>query len=353
MVEANHLQPYPKRVWLAAIVAVASLAGVWLLWLLFKAILVILAGVLLGLFATQLCKRIGQATGFPYWFLITVFIILFAVLLGTVGYLMGTQFAGSIDKFYHELGKARGHLVSHLQSFDWWTRIAGLTGPEQQGGIPPVTQGAVSTAESALYTSFIAFAAFVLILIIGLYSAVQPLLYRRGFLALFPDDVKPRVDEVIDITSNALFRWVIGRLVAMAVIGVGSGIGLWLLGIESPIALATLTAVLNFIPDLGPVLSVIPPMLFAFEQGYMTVLYVFLLYFGLHILDDYILRPLITEHQVSLPPVLTLSCQLIFGILAGFLGLLMAVPITVVIYTLVRELYVRDYLQGRQVARNA
>lgn len=344
MVDGDHAHTFTGRVWIVAFVALAAIGGVALLVLLLREILVISAGVLLGLFATQVCHRLAKATSLPYGVWIALFIVMFGVLLGTFAYLMGAQLVDGISRLYEELGKASGQLMSHLQSFQWWSRAAGMSGSSPGSETPPLVAGAFSTAGTALYNVLLALSAFVLILIIGLFSSVQPSLYRRGFLALFPARRRPRANELVETTANALFRWVLGRLFAMSVIGIGSAVGLWLIGIPSWGTLALLTGLLNLIPDIGPVMSVVPPMVLGYERGWTPVLYVFLLYFGLHIMESYVLKPLVTQHQVSLPPVLTLSCQMVFGALGGFLGLLMAVPITVVVYTLVIELYVKDRL---------
>src|SRR5690606_23321446 len=123
----------------------------------------------------------------------------------------------------------------------------------------------------------------------------------------------------------------------MAVITVASAIGLWAIGIPMPITPGLLAGLMIFVPNIGPLISAIPPLLFSFEQGGYAAIYVIALYVILQFLESYFLTPLITQHQVAIPPGVTLSAQLLFGMLAGFLGLLLATPIVVVAAAVINE----------------
>src|SRR5690606_34972277 len=147
----------------------------------------------------------------------------------------------------------------------------------------------------ALYSITEAFAALVVILFIGIYIAVNPQLYRRGIVLLVPPDRRPRAEQVLDRLADTLWWWTIGRLASMSIIGVFTTIGLWMLNIPLPIPLGVVAAILTFVPNIGPVVAVIPPVLLAFTQGPLTALYVVIFYIVLQLLESYLITPLIQQ----------------------------------------------------------
>src|SRR5690606_31122882 len=115
-----------------------------------------------------------------------------------------------------------------------------------------------------------------------------------------------------DRLADTLWWWTIGRLASMSIIGVFTTIGLWMLNIPLPIPLGVVAAILTFVPNIGPVVAVIPPVLLAFTQGPLTALYVVIFYIVLQLLESYLITPLIQQREVHLPPVITISAQLVF-----------------------------------------
>jgi predicted PurR-regulated permease PerM len=89
--------------------------------------------------------------------------------------------------------------------------------------------------------------------------------------------------------------------------------------------------------------------LFALQGGFDTALYVVAFYFALQTVESYLLTPMIDQYQVSVPPGVTLSAQLLLGLVGGVLGLLLATPLVVVTTTLVGEFYVKDILGSEPV----
>ena len=102
--------------------------------------------------------------------------------------------------------------------------------------------------------------------------------------------------------------------------------------------------ILNFVPNFGPWIAAIPAVLVAFLQGPQQALYVGLLYIALQSIDGYILTPIVDRRSVELPPVLTIVAQVLLGVAFGFVGILLASPLTAVAMILVKTLYVEDLL---------
>src|SRR5690606_40727564 len=95
----------------------------------------------------------------------------------------------------------------------------------------------------------------------------QPETYKRGMIVLFPKDKRKRAEEVIFTLGYTLKRWLLGILFSMAIVGVLTGIGLSILGIPMALTLAIFAAIIAFIPNFGPIISLIPAFLLAFTKG--------------------------------------------------------------------------------------
>jgi predicted PurR-regulated permease PerM len=189
---------------------------------------------------------------------------------------------------------------------------------------------------------------FLIVIAVGIYFAIEPGLYRRGFIKLLPLGDRRRAHEVLDATGNTLWWWIIGVLISMATIGVLTTIGLWALGIPLAPTLGLLTGILAFIPNFGPILSAIPPMLLGLMISPMDAVYVGLLYIGVQAIESNIVTPQVQKRTVSMPPVLGMIGQLLFGIFFGFLGLLLATPLVAAIIVMVKMLYVEDVLGDKE-----
>jgi predicted PurR-regulated permease PerM len=132
----------------------------------------------------------------------------------------------------------------------------------------------------------------------------------------------------------------------MVIIGLLTGIGLWLLGIPLVFTLAGIAGLLVFIPVIGPILSAVPAILVAFLVGPMHALYVGLLYLGIQQFESNLILPPIQRFMISLPPVLLILAMTVMYKLAGILGLFLAAPLTAAVIVIVRMVYVDDVLEA-------
>jgi predicted PurR-regulated permease PerM len=131
----------------------------------------------------------------------------------------------------------------------------------------------------------------------------------------------------------------------MLVIGVMTGAGLWLLGVESWLVLGILAGFLEFIPFAGPILSAIPAILIALVQSPELALWTALMYVFVKHAEAYLIQPLIQQYAVEVPAVVLLFALLAFAVLFGIIGVIFAAPLTVVCYVLVKRLYIVEALE--------
>jgi predicted PurR-regulated permease PerM len=189
-----------------------------------------------------------------------------------------------------------------------------------------------------------AMAQMLVVLFAGIFLAAQPRFYAAGALELFPEARRPLIGQAMSESEKALRLWLKGQLIAMTVVGTLTGLGLWLLGMPSALLLGLIAGLLEFVPYLGPILSAVPAVLLALAVSPDLALWVALLYFAVQQFEGYLLTPLVQQFAVELPGVLLLFSLLGFGILFGTLGVILAAPLTVVTYVLVKRLYVIEAL---------
>ena len=312
---------------------------------LFRGVLVLFAGILLGVFLCKLSQHLARLINVRYGAAFAIVVALLVVLILGTGSFMGARISYQINEFTQQFQQASEQFRDRIDQLGWsdWFPEKGSGGP---GGLSP--QRLISTAGSAALVTISVIAGVVLVLFLGFYFALQPDVYREGVLALVPERSQARAEEVLERLTRTLWWWMLGRLVGMSVIAVVSIFGLRLLEIPLPITLGVIAGLMNFIPNLGPLLASVPPILFGLQQGTHVALYVAAFYLLLQFVESYFITPLIDQRQVHLPPGLTLSAQLLFGLLAGVFGLLLATPLTAVVYVLVGELYVKDVLKKEE-----
>jgi len=184
----------------------------------------------------------------------------------------------------------------------------------------------------------------VFVLAVALMVAVQPEAYREVGVLLVPSFYRRRFRSVLVQCGEALSGWMVGVMISSLCVGVLAAIGLSLLGVNLVAANALLAGMLNVIPNVGPTLSTVFPMSVALLDSPWKSLAVLVLYVAIQNVESYLITPSVMHHQLKLLPGLTLSAQVIFTIIFGPIGLLMAVPLAVCLQVLVREILIHDIL---------
>jgi len=182
------------------------------------------------------------------------------------------------------------------------------------------------------------------VLAVSLMIAAQPQAYREVAVLLAPSFYRRRLRQVLQQCGEALSSWMGGVLISSLCVALLAGIGLSLLGVKLVVANALLAGLLNVIPNIGPTLSTVFPMSVALLVSPWKALAVLGLYVLVQNLESYVITPSVMQHQLKLLPGLTLAAQLLFTVLFGPLGLLLALPLAVCLQVVIREVLIRDVL---------
>ncbi len=180
----------------------------------------------------------------------------------------------------------------------------------------------------------------VVVLLSGVYSVIHPAPLVNGFAAVFPARQRERVREVLKKVYLTVQHWLLGQLVDMAILGTLSAIALALIGIPFPILLGLITAVFSFVPYIGPIVSVAPPVLLALTINPLDAVWVVLAYLLIQQVESDLIYPLVMSRAVELHPAVVIFAIFLMGLLFGVLGFILAVPLVAALNVLVRELWI-------------
>ena len=300
----------------------------------------IVVAVLLRALALPLVQRAGLK---PRRAVLAVLLVLLLV-LGAGLWLIGAPLAEQLQTLRSALPEAWAALRGWLQKLPAGDRLLQWMTDLGDVPLPWKNLAMVATAVAGALSSLL------LIVLMGVYLALDARRYRDGVVRLFSPARRPQIGAALDATGQSLTRWLLGQAVLMVTVGVAVAVGLSLLGMPMALALGLIAGLLEFVPFFGPIASGVLAVLVAFVQGPQQALYVGLMFFALQQIEEAALVPLVQRWAVSLPPVLGLAGVLVFGALFGPLGVVFGTPLSVVAMVLVERLYVREGLEGEAPA---
>lgn len=224
-------------------------------------------------------------------------------------------------------------LVGEIQKLENLTR-----------NLPSLVTQLISNFYGVFSSSLVVILNLLLVIVVTIMLLANPRAYTRLFLAFFPSFYRHRAARILKKCEVSLVGWTQGILFNMLVITILSWLGLSILGVQLPLANSLLAGLLTFIPNLGPTLSCIPPIVLALIDAPWKAIAVLILYILIQQAESNILTPLVMKEKTSLLPAVTLLSQATFALFFGFIGLFLALPLTVVARVWIEEVLIKDIL---------
>ncbi|MDB5369440.1 MAG: hypothetical protein JWP20_998 [Roseomonas sp.] len=319
---------------------VFSVTLLLLLWLVPDVLLLIFAGVLLAVFLRGGGDLIGLRFGMSGPKRVLLFTLLVVVVFAGLGWMAAAPLAEQMSQLWQQVPRVVQQVTQRLSSYSWGQELLERAKPENLS----MPSGGGSGAFAVLGTTFGALGNFVLLIFLGLYFAMDPGLYRRGIEFLLAPSLRLKASASCEEAGETLRGWLGGQMISMAVVGVLTTLGLWLLGVPLAPLLGLIAALMAFIPNIGPVLAAVPAVLLGLESGLSGALSVIGVYLAVQTVESYLITPYVQKRSVDLPPALTIVVQVAMGTLYGIMGLALATPFAALLLMLTRRLYVEDYL---------
>ena len=325
---------YIRRV----LIIVAIVAAALLLWQLRQVVVLLFGAVMVATIFRAISDLFEKHLHLPERLAVLLSVLLIVGIIAGVVWSIGSQVSAQGQNLLDTLPHAAQMIDDRLAAMglghpvDQWMHnmhSGSLIGSDLKGVVSSVTLTAAS---------------FLIVFFGGIFLAAEPRLYGIGLIKLIPPARRRLVAEAMEESDRALRLWLKGQLWAMILIFLMTWFGLWLLGVPSALVLALISGVLEFIPYAGAITSSIPAIMVALVRSPELALWVVGLYVLVHHVEAYLIQPLIQQFAVEIPAVITLFALLAFGLLFGVLGILLAAPLAVVSYVLVKRLYVIEAL---------
>lgn len=180
-----------------------------------------------------------------------------------------------------------------------------------------------------------------IIILISIYFTVSPSIYRKMLIDLMPVRYRKRSNTLINKLIQRLTRWMLGKILAMAIVFTFTAILLAIAGLPMWLALSIIAGIMVFIPNFGPLAAAIPILLVGFSKSPSIGFTVGLFYLSIHVFEAGYVTPRIKQDDVLIPPGLILITQVFSATLIGVWGLIFATPLLFIIMVVLRELYTK------------
>ena len=336
----------------------ALVLSFYILWQIRQMLLIVFAAIVLATALNKLARKIQSkfrlsravgvlaAVGIFSAILIGFFIIIVPPFI--------TQFQELTTTKFPEIIKSASQWRTNLQSHIPAALVPYLPNPKDLNSqIEPLLKSIAGSSLTIFSSSLSVILNLLFMIILTIMLLAQPIAYRRAFIALFPSFYRRRIDHILAECEVSLGKWVGGAILSMLVVAGLSLIGLLALQIPLALAQAILAGLLNFIPNVGPTLSVVLPMAIALLDEPWKAVAIFIIYLLIQQFESNFLTPYIMAQQVSLLPAITLIAQVFFTTFFGFLGLLLALPLTVVGKVWINAVLIEDILDRWKYLRGS
>lgn len=187
------------------------------------------------------------------------------------------------------------------------------------------------------------------VIVMSIYLALQPGIYREWLIALFPPIHRDLVRDVLRDLADVLRAYIVGQLLTCTVLAAMTALGLYALGVPYFLTFGVFTGVVAVVPFFGTLLSTLLPALFMLggTGGGTRALFVVALGVVIHLIEGNIVSPLVMSKKIDLPPVLTITSVLVIGELLGPLGLVIALPLLASVMVVVRRILINRIYEGK------
>lgn len=340
----TNLERQRRNIYFGIGLAFALLIAAYLVFQLRAVMLVILVTLLLSIVISapvDYLSRRGMGRGLGTLLVLTIITLVF----GLAGFLLGSTVVGQVQQFVNRVPTLFSSLQDRAGQLESALGLQTSLQPDPQqilesaqGFLSGGTFSAVLSVSSGL-ANVLSFLFVILIATIFVVAYPAPLV--KGVVELFPAGRRERAREILDKMYKAVQWWFLGQVMDMVIVGILFTVALFIIGVPFALLFGILAGLLALIPFVGPVISVIPPILVSLIEDPVMALWVLLSYFVIQGVESYLIQPVVMSHAVALHPAAIVFTLLISGTLFGAVGLLIGIPLVAALYVLVRELWIR------------
>ena len=308
-------------------------------WRLSDVLLLLFGSIIIAVSLRAFAITLQRYLHLPSKFTVGLAVIVVMILIMLVTWLVGDRLIEQTDDLKIRVPEALLALTNWLREFPLGVALLQLLDGTD------ITDVSWASVANLATKTLSALGSIGLMTIVGIYLAADPDLYRSGFVRLIPVDYRIPIEQAMVASGQALLQWLLGQSLSMLFVGTATGIGLMLVGAQMPLTLGLIAGIFAFIPFFGPIASGLLAVVLAFMQGPTQALYVLVVCVLIQVVEGNLLMPLVQRWAVRMPPVLGITAAIIFGLLFGLPGVILATPLMVLVIVLLRKLYVEAILE--------
>jgi predicted PurR-regulated permease PerM len=333
-------------------------------WTFAATVFLVFAGVLLAVALNAMTSRLGQVIRLPHPLRLAIVCAALAVLFSGVAFLGGATIAQQAralsDTIKAQLVNVKGFLDKNGIDTSYFdlagsadkSGSAGATSPGAAPASRLPSAGALASSGGAIVSQTFklllgtvsAVGNFFIVLFLGLAFAAQPGIYRNGLLFLTPARQRARATIIVDRIGDTLERWLIAQITTMFAVFLVTWIGLAIIGIPGAFILGIQAGLLAFIPTVGALIAGLIVVLASLASGWIATLSALLLFLGVHVMESYVLTPLLQRQALDIPPATLFAFQILLGVVFGIWGLSLALPLMAIAKVMI------DYFKSDEAA---
>lgn len=338
---AEEFSSFRRNFWLIGIVIALAII-LYMLRPIFLVLTLLFAGILLAILLDSFADLLERKIHISRRLAITIILILVILSFSLGGWFTGKKIAKESTQLARRIPKAIEIIKNYLNQTEWGESLIAFL--PKEGRLWSLSQGMIGKLTGFFsgavgFLSYLGFIAFT-----GIFLAINPDLYREGFLKLLPKEKRSRGREVLSAVGHALRWWLIGRFISMVAIGLLTAVGLLIIDFPGVLILSTAAGLLSFIPIIGPIAAFVPAAMVSLAGNPSLIINVALVYMAVQLAEGNLITPLVQQRTVSLPPVVMITAQVLMGLLLGLPGIAVATPLVLTIIITVQKTYIEGIL---------
>lgn len=329
------LNLFAKKVWITVGIIALLVILIFILKAAFDVLLMVFAGSLIAIYFHGLADMIENKFKWKRFWCMTLSIASTFIVAGLLFWFLGARISEQISDISKEIPTLVDSAENKLKESSMGRKLIYYISGNN-------SQKLMTSFQTIFRTSFGIVGDLYIVLFIGIFFTVNPDMYKEGIVKLIPRRGKEGARRVLERISTTLKGWLKGMMLAMFFISVLTFIGLNIIGVPNSLALAVLAGLLNFIPNFGPLIAMIPAFLLGLTIDTNTALLIVGLYLLIQAVESNIVTPMVQKAMINIPPAMTIISQVLFGTLTGGLGIILATPLLAVAIVVIDELYVKQ-----------
>ncbi|MFZ2187054.1 MAG: AI-2E family transporter [Candidatus Moraniibacteriota bacterium] len=318
------------------------IAGIYFLYLIRSVVLLVLFAVLTSAALSPAIVRLQKWKLSRTAAVIIVYAVLFLGGIALLSILLPLFFS-EVKEFLRSWPEYAARLDVLMSSIQTYLSTLGIDFQKEQfsQNIAANIAGWLSHILSTTVSVFQSFIHFIGFFFLAVYLSLEEKGIEKFFLLVTPKEYHQQALSVVSRMQGKVSQWLMGQALLMLIAFATYYIGLQILGVPYALAIACFGGIMEILPYIGPVIAAIPAILVGLLVSPVLGVSALIFYVIAHQAEAHIIAPQVMKHSAGLNPVALIVAVLIGAELAGPLGIVLSVPITMMLSVFVDDILVK------------